>query len=250
MMKRIICALLAASLCVVSAGALSGCGCSKKSTNIGTNNPPSYTVAVTEPDLRDDNFGYFIINSSELMITRYYGNAKELVVPDSFEGRQISIIGHSVFGVDPGKDTLESIVIPETVTDIEDYAFASAHTLKKVTLPSNLRYLGYDAFFACTALKEVNIPASLKTMEPYAFSASGLESIEIPYSDNLTAIPQYAFYQCKDLKEVILPDSITSIADDAFEQCNDALTIKCYTNSYASSWAKNHNIKCEEMARE
>lgn len=247
-MKRIICALLAASLCAVTAASLSGCGCNKQQG--GTTGNPSYTVAVTDPDLKDENFGYFIINSSELMITRYYGSQKDLVIPDSFEGRQISIIGHSVFGVEPGKDTLESVVIPETVTDIQDYAFASAHSLKKVTLPSNLRYLGYDAFFACVALKEINIPESIKTIEPYAFSASGLESIEIPYSDNLVSLPQYAFYQCKDLKEVTLPDSITSIADDAFEQCNSELTIKCHENSYAHSWATNHNIKVELVARD
>ena len=247
-MKRILCALLAATLCAVSAAALSGCGCEGKKSS--SNSGPAYTVPVTDPDLKDSQFGYYIINSSELMITRYYGSDKNLTIPDSFEGRKISIIGHSVFGVEPGKDTLETVVIPESITDIQDYAFASAHSLTKVTLPSQLRYLGYDAFFACTSLKEVNIPESLKKIEPYAFSASGLERIEFPYSDNLSSIPQYAFYQCKGLKEVVLPDTITSIADDAFEQCNDALTIKCYENSYAQSWAKNHNVKCEAMPRE
>ena len=62
-------------------------------------------------------------------------------------------------------------------------------------------------------------------------------------------LKEKVFFQCSELKEVILPISITGIADDTFEQCSEDLVIKAYTGSYGLSYAQSHNIKFEELSR-
>ena len=239
-MKKIICALLACALGASSVAALSGCGCSDSKKQ-----EPGYTVAVTEPDLKNDEFGFYVINQNELMVTAYFGDGKDVVIPDTFEGKSVSIIGHSVFN----RAGLTSVEIPDTVTEVQDYAFAFNSDLKSVKLSKNLKVMGTNVFFSCRALESIELPATLKKIGPYAFSASGIKSVEIPQSDTLTSLGQYVFYQCPNLTEVTLPATVTNIADDTFDDCPNPIKFKAPTGSYGLSYAKSHGFEVEEIAR-
>lgn len=225
----------------VSTSAITGCGCNNNKSSGSNTQKPGYTVVATEPDLKDENFGFYIINSKEVMLTKYYGSSSDIVIPDTFQNYQVSIIGHSVFN----NDGIETITVPDTVTEIQDYAFASNVNLKSVKLSKNLQYLGTNVFFNCRSLESLELPATLKSIDSFAFCASGLKSITIPESDTLTSLPQFAFYQCPDLQEVVLPMTMTNIPEDAFNDCPDSLVLKVYKNSYAESYAKKCNLKYE-----
>ena len=69
-MKKFICAALACVLCASVSVGMSGCGCSNN-----TSDKPGYVVPTTEPDLKNDEFGFFILNQNELMITSYLGSS-------------------------------------------------------------------------------------------------------------------------------------------------------------------------------
>lgn len=47
----------------------------------------------------------------------------------------------------------------------------------------------------------------------------------VKIADGVTAIKEDAFFNCKNLTEVIIPDSVTSIENDAFEHCKNLKTI-------------------------
>lgn len=47
----------------------------------------------------------------------------------------------------------------------------------------------------------------------------------IKIADGVTSIKEDAFFNCKNLTEVIIPDSVTSIENDAFENCKNLKTI-------------------------
>ena len=83
--------------------------------------------------------------------------------------------------------------IPDSVTEIGDYAFSSCTSLKEVRIPDSVTEIGCCAFDGCTSLKEVHIP------------------------DSVTGIGWFAFSGCTSLKEVHIPDSVTKIG--AFEGC-------------------------------
>lgn len=78
-----------------------------------------------------------------------------------------------------GQKQLESVIISDSVTQIE---------------PS--------AFYNCTGLTEVMLPASVTVIEGYAFkNCTGLLHITIPNS--ITLIEWYAFSGCKSLTYII-----------------------------------------------
>lgn len=243
-MKKVICAILACTIGAVAAASLNGCGCNGSKPSSGNQeSKQGYEVVATQPDLKDETFGFYILNEKEVILTRYFGSLTDVTIPDSFQNYTVTAIGHSVFN----NDGLKSVTIPETVTDIQDYAFASNKTLTNVKLPSNLKHLGTNAFFYCSGLDTIKLPASLEKIEPFAFSAAGLKTIVIPESQTLTELPQLMFHQCPNLKEVVIPATITKIADDTFSECPADLTLKVASGSYAEQYAQEQGISYEAV---
>ena len=53
---------------------------------------------------------------------------------------------------------LKSITIPDSVTEIDEYAFSGCQNLKQVVLPRNLKSIGFEAFCDCNSLESITIP--------------------------------------------------------------------------------------------
>jgi hypothetical protein len=133
----------------------------------------------------------------------------------------------------------DSYAIPNSVTNIDDFAFAWCTNLIKVTIPNGVTSIGNEAFFACDGMISVTIPDSVTSIGYTVFQdCDGLESVtigsgltnlgtyEFAYCINLTHavigdsvrnIGYEAFYNCSILTSVTIPDSVNSIGDGAFE---------------------------------
>ena len=244
-MKKIFSILLAGVMIATTAVAFAGCGCDSKKAKKGGSAEPGYKVVPTDPDLKNKEFGFYRLNKEELMVSSYFGNAKDVKIPDSFENYKVTVVGHGLFQ----NSDIQSVEIPDTITEVQDYSFASNNNLSSVKLSNNLKVIGNNAFWDCKNLKSIDLPSSLKKIGVYAFSATGLTSITFPDSKTLSTIDRFTFYQSFDLKEVTLPVNITNIADDAFNECSKDLIIKAYSNSYGLSYAKKHGYKTEEIPR-
>jgi fibronectin type III domain protein len=89
---------------------------------------------------------------------------KASVIPDD---GSVTKIGERAFYF----SSVESIVIPDTVTEIGNLAFAKCENLAEVTLSEGLKTIGRNAFGGCTALKEIEIPASAEEIAENAFGS-------------------------------------------------------------------------------
>ncbi|MBQ5509154.1 MAG: leucine-rich repeat protein, partial [Muribaculaceae bacterium] len=52
-----------------------------------------------------------------------------------------------------GREDLKSVVIPDSVTKICNYAFNHCSNLTSVTIPNSVKIIGHYAFDDCTNLK-------------------------------------------------------------------------------------------------
>lgn len=76
--------------------------------------------------------------------------------------------------------TLENVTIPNTVTEIEEYAFEGCRKLNNVTLPSGLTTIWNRAFEECISFTSVVLPASVTDIHHEAFkNCTGLTSITV-----------------------------------------------------------------------
>lgn len=122
-------------------------------------------------------------------------------------------------------EVIKDLVIPESISEIKNYAFTDCGEFTSVTIPESVTTIGAGAFRACTSLPMVTIPNSVTTIGAGAFdSCSGMTNVILPNS--ITSIENYLFYNCYGLKSVTIPASVTTIGDYAFEACGlTSLTI-------------------------
>lgn len=133
----------------------------------------------------------------------------EIKLPES-----LRMIGFAAFGCLP----ISTMIIPENVEYIEDYAFAGSESLKEIKLSSNCNYLGKHAFYHCMNLIDVYLPPKIEIIEEGLFcGCESLEKIYIP--DKVRSIKEAAFQGCLSLKKIRFPKNIESIAKDALRNC-------------------------------
>lgn len=79
----------------------------------------------------------------------------------------------------PGKERKE-FVIPDGVTEIEEFVFEGFEQLETLYFPQSLHTLGHRAFEGCKSLKKISLPKSLGAIDFRCFDdCVNLETIEI-----------------------------------------------------------------------
>lgn len=118
---------------------------------------------------------------------------------------------------------LNSIMIPNNLSEIKNNTFKGCSKLEEVKIGENVTSIGEYAFQECTNLKNINIPNSVKNIGSQAFEyCKSIEEIILP--ENLEEIAYRAFFSCDNLKNVTLACS-THIATDAFMFCSNLLNV-------------------------
>ncbi|MDO4191655.1 MAG: Ig-like domain-containing protein [Erysipelotrichaceae bacterium] len=117
---------------------------------------------------------------------------------------------------------LQSIVIPDSVEEIEEYAFRNCRDLVNVTLSKNLKTLPSGLFSGCTSLEEIELPASLSGNEadgsPYEGPFSYCSSLKtVTFAEGFKVIPGKLFKDCTGLRQIHIPESVTHIGENTFE---------------------------------
>ena len=150
----------------------------------------------------------FSILNGKLLYYRGYNT--EVVIPNS-----VTSIDDSAFKC---CTRLTSITIPDSVTSIGESTFEDCTSLTSIKIPNSVTSIGKNAFKECTSLKSITIPNSVTNIGIRAFAnCKSLTSITIPNS--VTSIGESAFCGCTSLTSVTIPDSVTSIGDSAFQWC-------------------------------
>ena len=138
---------------------------------------------------------------------------ENVVIPDVINNTPVTIIAEDAF---MGLEILKSVTIPETVTEIDDYAFCRCNNLEKIEGMKNIKSIGWASFSVCEKLKELTLPNSLETIGAYAFNeCKSLTVITIP--DSVTDLGAGAFFECEELISVKLSDNITELKSEKDE---------------------------------
>lgn len=164
---------------------------------------------------------------------------------------------------------IKKVVIPDSVTEIDSYAFSGCTSLSSLTLPENVTSIGYGAFSGCTELSNLTLPENLTSLGDRFIQGTGIKSIMIPknviycrdfvndgplagssvteviFEEGMKKIPNYACSTSSRyssyITKVVIPESVTEIGSNTFYKC-DNMTIYGYANSYAETYANENSI--------
>ena len=189
-------------------------------TTTTTTTATTTTTTTTAPTTTTVTTRYYTDENADgsLTITRYEGNLIDIIIPDSLFGRKITRIGDRSFDTSYAKYSAKSIIIPESVTYIGDYAFSSCIKLENVTIPDSVVHIGESAFSSCSSLNDISLPKYISEIKDGTFyGCSSLTAITIP--ENVTSIGDWAFNHCEMLSSVTIPKNVISIGEEAFFNC-------------------------------
>lgn len=144
-------------------------------------------------------------NATGITIMGYNGSEENITIPDSLEGKNVTQIGENAFF----QSMASEIIIPDTVTMINEQAFYDCMYLEKLKLGNHIETIGSMAFANCPSLKEIILGESITEIAEDAFSYT--EGIKIKgyagsYAEN------YAKAQRLDFEDITnYPDCKVSL---------------------------------------
>lgn len=136
------------------------------------------------------------------------------------------------------RDVHGHFTIPETVSEIGDYAFTGCTGLTSVVIPDSVQRIGICAFMECNNLENIYISKnnlSYSSLNGVLYNKEKTELIVYPEGkkdvkfiipDSVKAIRDRACQFCTGFSSVVIPDFVTSIGDNAFDGCTGLTSIE------------------------
>lgn len=131
-------------------------------------------------------------DDSGVEITGCSSTAENIVIPNTIDGmRVVAICGNRNAPLFPNAKT---ITLPNTLEEIDEYAFANCKQLREITIPASVEDIDDYAFMNCTALSSIT------------FTNGRLEEL----GDGV-------FSGCTSLTRIQLPDTLHEIEYNTFD---------------------------------
>lgn len=148
-----------------------------------------------------------------VIITKYKGCAKNVVIPATIQGLPVVEVGGFDGVFDEFKDgTVKTVVIPEGVQFISSYGFLSLENIGAVVFPSSLKVIGEGAFKDCENLTTAGLNEGLIGIGQEAFASTNVSSVTLPKS--LRFLGRSVWALCNNLSEINIPDNLSVVCVD------------------------------------
>ncbi len=152
-----------------------------------------------------------------------------------------------------GMSGITSCTLPESLVNINIWAFSGCSGLTEITLPGNVEYLGRQSFQNCTGLTSITIPEKVELMADSVFcgctnltsviwnakacAINGTAAKYYPFyyirsqitsftlGSAVTSLPQGCCRSLTGLTEITIPAGLTSIPARCFQDCSSLATL-------------------------
>jgi hypothetical protein len=238
------------------------CGFVKKSGVEIKKLPHNYAdgiCTVCEIPEPSDGLKYELSEDGEYYAVVEVGTCKDdvIVIPEEYEGIAVKKIAANAFEMCV---SIREIIISDSVTVIDEYAFSGCELLTNVTLGANVSQVGFGVFYGTayylnpknwqdgvlyldnvlvevknSGVSEVNVREGTSVIADHAFSRS-TELVYVNISDDVKYIGKYAFRWCDALESVTVPDGVWYVSsangDVAVELTDPVSAAEKFTQNY------------------
>ena len=159
--------------------------------------------------------GDFHISNGILM--KYTGKYPEVGIPEG-----VKKIGNAVFW---GLPNLVRVTIADSVTQLGGDTFYNCENLSELTIPRNVEVIGDNPFANCPKLDLVNESPHFnfengglydRKMTRLIYFAINHDSEEVVLPGGLISIGKHSFYNCQNLRRIVIPKSVRIIENNPF----------------------------------
>ena len=169
----------------------------------------------------------FIDNETGVTLVKYNGDDPYLIIPSTIEGKAVTKIANGAFsGLSYTSSSVSApydIVLPDTLTTIEDNAFSSIG-IRKMTIPDSVTTFG-NAFTDCLNLEELVIGSGVNAW-PERFNTN-LKSLVISDKNEHLKVKDglimskdgktlFAYIPECTSKDLVIPQSVENVGETFF----------------------------------
>ena len=145
-----------------------------------------------------------------MVLAAYVGNDVRVRVPESVEGKPVTAVGERAF-YGTGVPRVE---LPDSVTQIGDFAFSGCNELRTLRLPQGLKAIPNGMLESCMRLWVAELPDSVCTIGDGAFWGNAyLFMLRLPAA--LETLGRYNFAACPSLQYFEVPEDCLGFKVDA-----------------------------------
>ena len=132
-------------------------------------------------------------------------------------------INHEVFR---NQTTLQTIDLPDTLTQIGREVFKGCTALKSIVIPNGVTTMGISTFEGCTGMTDATLGKSLITLPKNAFS--GCTSLSgVNFGRGVLILNDSSFAGCTALTSVTIPNNVYKINAAVFSGDTNLKSITC-----------------------
>ena len=175
------------------------------------------SITVTSGEINDDDWEAIkrnkdMLTDLDLAGTTYTGD----------DAAKFAYTGHM-----GDNSTLQTIKLPQGITDIRDYAFNHCSSLTSIDFPVALNTIGNYAFFGCSLLKSIEIPSGVTGIGVGAFGDCSSLSTATFLGETPPVHIGHVFYQCTALSDIYVPaGSVDAYKETWFEYADKIKAIE------------------------
>ena len=175
------------------------------------------SITVTSGEINDDDWEAIkrnkdMLTDLDLAGTTYTGD----------DAAKFAYTGHM-----GDNSTLQTIKLPQGITDIGDYAFNHCSSLTSIDFPVALNTIGNYAFFGCSSLKSIEIPSGVTGIGAGAFGDCSSLSTATFLGETPPVHIGHVFYQYTALSDIYVPaGSVDAYKETWFEYADKIVAIE------------------------
>lgn len=141
--------------------------------------------------------------------------------------------------------SIHNLVIPDGVISIGNGAFASCFNIDSITFNARecMRMNSNSVFAGCDSIRYLGIGDNVKRFPDSAFIRFNYLLDTIPWRDSLRYVGKWNFSNRSDNGSIIIPPSVDTIAEGAFYNCDNILSI----NTNARYIGNNSFANCDRL---
>ena len=183
-----------------------------------------FTFYTTSPGMRGNNP---ITAGTDVVLFQNGKKVDTLVIPEG-----TTVINDYAFAK---CKPITGVQFPSTLTKIGSNAFSSCEGLTRISINSVINYSGTDNFLNCTNLKRIDVESLEEYLKmtgygnPFKNGADmyidGEKVTDIVIPESVTSFAGYPFYGCTSIKFVKFHDGFKSIPGTCFAECTGLETV-------------------------
>ena len=161
-------------------------------------------------------------------------NLTSVSIPKFYQGKRVTRIAFQGFAY---VETMEEIIIPNTIVEIGNGAFLNAYDLQYISIPDSVETIGNTAFRGCYSLEYFSVSENslhLSSVDGVLFNKNQTVLIRYPQAKTNTefiiptsviAVREDAFGNNYFLTSIIITENVTTLSDHAFYNCTALISM-------------------------